>query len=563
MKKSGNFLKIGILCWFLSTQLWAQVQLKAQVSTTQVGVNEQLILEYSINKEDTQQFKLPNLNSFEIVQGPSQSVSQSWINGKTSYMATYSYVLVPKKKGVLKIAPASLVYKGKKILSNAITITVSGNSALTKVPNATANTANNQQAKKSVHLVTVVNKEQLYVGEPMYVEYRLYMSNVGISINKFNKLGAYEGFWVHDFVDKENIRKETVYNGMPSVYYVLKRSLLIPQKDGKLTIQPMEANIAVEVPTNKVDFFGEVITKTVNQTYQSEQKIINVKSLPTKGKPANFNGAVGDFKMDFVKPKQPYQTNQSNLLAVKISGKGNFKLFDLPSIQTSATIETYTPEIKENLAIDNNGISGNVLQQFTLVPNQQGDYKASLQAFSFFNPADGKYHTLQPNQLTIKVIPGKNLPNTSVAIHPKNKTTNWFLWFSLVLLILMIVGVAIFWYFSKRKPKNIIEKVTEDKVVTAEQWLAQAAANLGDKNEFYSCLEKTLKTYLTSILLIEISDLNKEQIAEKLTALGIEKNVITKLTYLLNQCEMARYTPIEGLNMTSDYELGKELLQIK
>lgn len=77
----------------------AQVQFEAKVSKNSLGLNERLRIDFNMNA-DGDNFTPPNFEScgFRVVGGPSQSVSQSWINGRGTFNKSYTYILMPTQK---------------------------------------------------------------------------------------------------------------------------------------------------------------------------------------------------------------------------------------------------------------------------------------------------------------------------------------------------------------------------------------------------------------------------------------------------------------------------------
>ena len=82
--------------------LLAQVQFEAKVSKTTLGLNERLRIDFVMNM-DGDNFNQPSFEGFRVIAGPSQQVSQSWVNGKSSFEKIYSYYLLPQQKGNLII----------------------------------------------------------------------------------------------------------------------------------------------------------------------------------------------------------------------------------------------------------------------------------------------------------------------------------------------------------------------------------------------------------------------------------------------------------------------------
>jgi hypothetical protein len=101
----------------------AQVQFDAKVSKTTLGINERLRIDFVMNV-DGDNFIPPSFDGFRIVGGPSQQVSQSWINGKSSFNKVYSYFLLPTQRGNLTIKQAALEYQGQIYKTTPINVTV-------------------------------------------------------------------------------------------------------------------------------------------------------------------------------------------------------------------------------------------------------------------------------------------------------------------------------------------------------------------------------------------------------------------------------------------------------
>lgn len=112
-----------------------EAKLTATVSKNKLGVNQRLRIEFAINKQGADNFQPPSFKNFKIVGGPSQSVSQSWINGKVSFTQSYTYIIQPTRKGELTILPGSIEIKGKTIESEPIKIIVLNAVDIPKDPN--------------------------------------------------------------------------------------------------------------------------------------------------------------------------------------------------------------------------------------------------------------------------------------------------------------------------------------------------------------------------------------------------------------------------------------------
>ncbi len=577
---------LNTVLFFITTISLAQVTFTTKVSKKKLGVNQRLRVEYTVNKQGGDHFAPPSFQNFEVLGGPSQSVNQSWINGKSSYAQTYTYIIAPLKKGALTVQGATIEYKGKRIQSNPIVVSVVAATELPKNPNDPDYIAN-----QNVHLEVLISNKKPYVGEGIYVEYRLYFSNkIGINDFDFKELPAYKGFWNQEIKIDQIQAKNGQYDGEDYRYFTLKKTVLIPQKSGKLYLEPIRTDLILGVPTGRGDFFGNPITRNIRKSFKTFKQTIRVKPVPTDGKPADFNGAVGDFSLAVTSSKPALKANESTQLKVSVSGKGNLKLFEIPSLSTPKELEVYAPEHQENLRTSVSGIrglQGEVFDQYTVVPEFKGKYKIPKVSFSYFNPKEKKYHTLVSDAVYVNVTEGKELLSTTsgsttlptqqrvkanasfryIANHTVFESAakeNFFkstLFYGLLLFPLLCIPLGIFvGRKQKQRADDLIGSRTRKADKLARKYLSQAKKQLGKKEAFYIALEKALYNYLKAKLQIETSEISKEYIRELLEARTVTSATIADFIAVLDDCDFARYAPVTDVMMHEEFAKAKEVI---
>ncbi|QMU66355.1 MAG: protein BatD [Flavobacteriaceae bacterium] len=580
-----KFIYIVILVFLNCMPVFAQeAVLKATVSKNKLGVNQRLRIEFAINKQGADHFTPPDFKNFKVVGGPSQSISQSWVNGKASFSQSYSYIIQPKRKGEFLIPSASIDLNGKTVRSKPVKIIVLDAVEIPKDPNDP-----NYIAQQNIHLVAEISKSNPYVGEGVYVEYKLYVSQ-NISVNDFSitESPQYNGFWNQDIKINGLPVKKGIYNGEEYRYVILKKALLIPTKSGNLSIDSMKMDIVIGVPTGRVDFFGNVISRNITRAFASAKKTVRVKELPLEGKPENFNGAVGDFKYSVTSSKDILKSNESALIKVTVSGKGNLKLFDIPEIVTPSELEVYTPEQKERVNVTSSGLSGFVSKHYTVVPQYKGKYKIPSTSFSYFNPIAKKYNTITSDDVFVNVLEGKELitnsDDNSIAKRPVTVTGANFRYIQTkstfisdqkedffqsnvfyLLLFLPIISIPVGIFVAKKqqeKNKDIVGNKIRKADKLAKKFLSEAQKQLGKKEAFYEALERALHNYLKAKLSIETSDISSEKIAELLTERHVEKSTVNSFIQVLKNCDFARYTPIDNVQMKEAYVHAKNTIAL-
>lgn len=573
---------ISLFICLLSISLVAQeATLKAKVSKNKLGVNQRLRIEFSIDKQGGDNFSPPKFTNFRVVGGPSQSVSQSWINGKVTFSQSYTYIIQPKRKGAFSIASASIKIGGKFIKSEPVKVIVLDPVEIPKNPNDP-----NYVAQQNIHLVAEISKANPYVGEGIYVEYRLYVSeNVSVYDTSISEAPKYNGFWNQDIKVNGFPVKMGKYNGENYRYIVLQKALLIPTKTGKLSIDPMRMDIVIGVPSGRADFFGNAITKNIRREFASTKKIIRPKSLPLEGKPANFAGAVGDFNFSVALSKDILKANETSQVQVKISGKGNLKLFELPTVETPAELEMYQPERKERVRVNASGLSGAITDTYTVVPLYKGKYKIPSISFSYFNPKEKKYKTIATEDFFVDVQEGKELITLDTSSVRKQEVistgknfryiatkTNFItakkidffksnLFYVLFLLPLIAIPIGVFiGKKNEERSNDILGNKTRKAEKLAKKYLSKAQKQLGKKEAFYEALERALHNYLKAKLGVETAEISKERITEILKGKNVEATAIHQFIEVLKNSDFARYTPFTATEMKEEFERAKAVI---
>ena len=396
--------RILLLLFLIAQSLSAQVQFEAKVSKNTLGINERLRIEFNMNA-DGDNFVAPNFEAsgFRVIGGPSQSVSQSWINGKSSFNKSYIYILLPTQKGQLTIKQAAIEINGQIYKTSPVKINVTNAVEIPKDPNE----APAVSADDNIYLVADISKSNPYLNEPITVVYKLYFSySIGISNWRELNKPKYNDFWSQNIDIKQLKAEEGMFKGERYRYVVLRKTVLYPQKSGKLEIEPLSLDIDCQVPSNRRNFWGQPIMVEDSKRVSAGSKIINVRALPENGKPVDFSGAVGQFDFKVNPSKTTLKNGESLDLTLSVIGKGNLKLFSLPKPVVPTALEMYDPVHEENVSTPLTGMTGRITDKYTIIPQYKGSYQIKPLSFSYFDLASGRYKTITSQPITITVLDG-------------------------------------------------------------------------------------------------------------------------------------------------------------
>lgn len=577
--------RILLLLFLIAQSLSAQVQFEAKVSKNTLGINERLRIEFNMNA-DGDNFVAPNFEAsgFRVIGGPSQSVSQSWINGKSSFNKSYIYILLPTQKGQLTIKQAAIEINGQIYKTSPVKINVTNAVEIPKDPNE----APAVSADDNIYLVADISKSNPYLNEPITVVYKLYFSySIGISNWRELNKPKYNDFWSQNIDIKQLKAEEGMFKGERYRYVVLRKTVLYPQKSGKLEIEPLSLDIDCQVPSNRRNFWGQPIMVEDSKRVSAGSKIINVRALPENGKPVDFSGAVGQFDFKVNPSKTTLKNGESLDLTLSVIGKGNLKLFSLPKPVVPTALEMYDPVHEENVSTPLTGMTGRITDKYTIIPQYKGSYQIKPLSFSYFDLASGRYKTITSQPITINVLDGPSVasgeksnptevtknkvevaksfafikPKTNLKSMEKEDFLGSGLFYSLVVLPFLAIPLLI---VGRRRKQAIDNDVVGNKIrksnALAKKYLSEAKKHLGQKEPFYIALEKALHNFLKAKLNIETSDMSKEKIREILTERNAQPETISEFITLTENCEFARYAPSSDTAIQHDYEKAVEII---
>jgi len=571
---------IAVALFIIANPLLAQVQFETRVSKNTLALNERLRVDFIMNV-DGDNFIQPSFDGFRIIAGPSQQVSQSWVNGRSSFEKVYSYFLLPTRKGTLVIKQAAIEFNGQVYKTSPVKITVTNAVQQSQEENDGQISADN-----NLYLVADVSKTNPYINEPITVVYKLYFSyNIGISNWRELSKPKYNDFWSQNIDIKQLVAEEGMFKGERFRYVVLRKTVLYPQKSGKLEIEPLSLDIDVQLPTNRRDIFGQMMIRETSKRVSAGSRTIAVKGLPESGKPADFSGAVGSFDFKVTPSKTTLHNGESLELVVSAAGKGNLKLFTLPKPVVPNALEMYDPVHTESVNTPLSGMAGKISDSYTIIPQFKGTYPIKPMQFTYFDLNSGSYKTITSPEILVTVLDGPTATDsTAVASTAKNKISNLeqfkFIKLKTALedvhaedflgsnsfyaLLLLPFGIIPLIVIFKKKKEAIDNDVFGNRIKMnnklAKKYLSEAKKQIANKELFYVALEKAMHNFLKAKLHIETSEMSKDNIQELLLSRKANSEAVNDFIALTENCEIARYAPSSSASIQQDFDKAIEII---
>ncbi|MBQ6770292.1 MAG: protein BatD [Bacteroidales bacterium] len=616
MKQISKLL-VFIAC-FVPMALRAQDATLTVSAKKQVMVGERFQVVFEANAEG-KNFQAPSFDGFTVVGGPFTSSSSSFsiVNGSMSHTVknTYTFALQAYKEGTFRVGAASLTVKGDKISSEPFEIQVvpddgshaaasSGSGGQSQSQGQSQNTNDPQVSGKDLFLKVTPSKKTVYVGEQIVLTYKLY-TKVPVSSLSVGKSPSYAGFWTKDISDNNggSLRQSSEYvNGVEYTVAEIQKMVVVPQRSGKLNIDPMTIECVAQIRTESNNrrsndpfdiffndpFFNRNIVN-VQKELSTSSLTIDVKNLPVESQPGSFAGAVGNYNFKSDIDKTELKTNEAFTLTLTVSGTGNIELLQMPTPSFPPDFEVYDPKVSVNVNNSAQGLSGAKKAEYLVIPRRAGDFNLSPTEFAFFNPANGSYTTLRSDGYSVHVEKGaggdgdggvytsnqediKYLGSDILHIttgNPQLKTKHSAFFGTapyFVILLALLLAFVIVLLVSKKHEQSKEDtmanrnkkatKVARGRLKKAEQYL-----KVKDQDNFYVEMSQALWGYIADKLGIERSKLSMDTVSEAMKEKNVPDDLTQQFIDTLNQCEFARFAPGNAEEKMGDlYQKGIEVI---
>lgn len=395
-------------------------EVTATLDATHVNPGDAVNLTYEIKGGQSQRPNIPNIENLTVqFQGQNQMVSI--INGRTESSQTFSYIIGSHVPGVYTVPAITVVVDGQNFTTKPLTLHVVGNGTAVKPPEPKAE---DPERFGTLTLELAAQQRQYaYISEIAPVIIRAWLPmDAQVQLRSVIQPES-KGFTLHNVTQQPQQSVETRDNKQ---YRVLTWfGGISATKAGKHPVSlAMKATVAVpddnqpalrqrNRPTMRIG--GNYIEKEVTLSTKDQQ--IEVRALPTEGKPENFSGAVGEFQFDGIEIPQQWKTGEPQKVALRIKGRGNFAIMQAPPLTPTELWNTYPGDDQFN-PDDQASFSGNKIFQYNAIPRKSGNYPVTF-TLHFFDPDKGAYQSIQSPTQSI-IVTGEDMVDEPQSKGQKN-----------------------------------------------------------------------------------------------------------------------------------------------
>lgn len=584
MKKAYILLHFVMVC-----VLTVNAQVISVSAPSKVSAGENFRLSFTINTDDVDDFRAGSIPSgLEVIAGPytSQQSSYQIVNGHTSRSSsiTFTYTLYADKPGTYTVSGAKARVGGKTIASHHVIIKVGagsrhGNGAPQMHEDAEPRMSSSGKISANDLFVKVsASKRRVCEQEPVLLTYKVYTLVDLTSLD--GKMPDLKGFHTQEvpLPQQKSFHLEKV-NGKNYRCVTWSQYVMFPQMTGKLSIPSITFKGIVVQRNNSVDPF-EAFFNGGSGYVEVKRNIvapgIDIQVDPLPKRPVDFSGGVGHFTISAQLNHKTVKEGEPLTLRVVVGGIGNLKLIKQPVVDFPKDFDRYDPKVSDKTKLTANGIEGNMIYDYLVVPRNRGDYTIPAVSLTYYDTSTNSYKTIKTQPLQVKIEKGDGNKTTvdDFSDQPKDikpiKTSDedvvgvytsfvgsgsYWLW----LVLPFVVFVAVLVVFRKRAldSANIVasKQKRATKVATKRLKTAYRLMKAGRSGEFYDEVLRALWGYVGDRMNMPVESLSRENVVEAFEARNVQKETTEKFVHALNECEFERYSPGDPAgNMNKTYE---------
>jgi hypothetical protein len=524
--------------------------------------------------------KLPAMTNLRVTGGPSTARNSSYTfdNGRivSSSALTLTYFLAPAGKGPAEIPPFDVVVGGTAYRTQALRFTVEAGYRGPAPPAVGQGSPGDDSgddeegdASVDVFLQAKLGATSVYSGQPTHLDVTLFAA---APVNGFTwtDVPSLPGLWAEDLpVDPGRDRSVVTMNGRQYNAYPVARKLVIPTGSGALTIQPFSAQVQVRRSTR--DPFGAFFSLGgfVNIIRRTGTLKLDVKPLPEAGRPADFSGAVGSFRMKVVADRTAVDLGDAVAVRATIEGEGSLQSAVAPKLEAPPDVKVYEPKTVADATTGAGHLGARKTWEWVVVPLAPGTVKLEAPRFAYFDPASGGYKQLQGDLPPLLVQRGSGGVEPVIArgevqantkdiaflkmrrgpleeAKPPLHKRGWFLGVLVLPFLLTPAGIAL----GRRRERFLVDHGfarARRAARRAAKRLDRAAQRGGDsKAAFHEEVAGSLVDYVADRANRKAAGLTYDQLDDILAAKGVQPELRRRYRTCLETCDFARFVPDSG-----------------
>jgi hypothetical protein len=574
------------------------ISVSVEREVMRVGEQNRLAVEMSSDTNYPPNPQVPAVDglNFYSTGGDNTSMNMTMVGNKMTreFGRTLNFVVVPTREGTFQIQGVTVRQGSEVVVADPIKLTVLKAGAPTPTPSAAQRADQQPRAIGGIQLIAEAEKSRAYVGEGVSVRYILLGPRGMIQhISSFGNLGpALFKRCVVEEVDLGTLRLQPqTYGGRAVDAVVLRHFIVFPLSAGPVDIDPVSLSVDALSSTRRRSFFDFSFQQTVRMTVTSMSLHVEVVPLPAEERPEDFNGAVGDFRLEATVDKRELVEGDALSLQVVLAGTGNVRNCPPPTLPDLSGFDQYESTKKEDISVSQGGVSGRITYEYVLVPKTISSTEIGAVGFSFFNPGAGRYETIStdPIELTIEergegsgdrvllaagagakreiVMTGEDFRHIEVGVagaaQERLDLYRRPVYIGLLLTPFLLLGGAAVYARHRRRMEMDPEYSRHRRAPRAARRMlseARQAVSADDRHAAYAAFSKTLVDYVGDRWSFTAGGMTSQDLGLRLRERGLPEECVGELIATLEDFEASRFGGNAHSDLRSDLQRTQQIL---
>lgn len=436
-----KILQLGFLIALGTVSCLGAPSVSQQIDPPEINVGEETTVTISVQNGGVTGIRLPHVDGLTVT-GNNIMRNFTWENGVSSSTTQQIFTVVPSRPGDFTIPPFDVHTQEGQILhvqamklhvlsgsaapnSSVIppvpspTPAPSSNGPVVMPPNSPTASDNSENSADTtatnahvpidkdglpakVFMMVTPTTTDAYVGEsiPTRIEFYIRLDVLAPQ----DSLPTINGsdFLMNNLSVRPNV-DEAMVNGEAYRRETWVTAISAP-KSGDFPFQMERDTYWAKQSTNGNDPFGFFFNRPslAHENIESNPLTFHIHSLPEEGRPANFSGAIGHFKVTGTAAPNTVTVGEPVTLHFVISGEGNFDYVRCPSLTADPNWKPYVPSSKIDYQEETHTQGTKTFEQ-AVIPQKNGDLPLPAASFSYFDSTTKQYVTIPISLPTIGV----------------------------------------------------------------------------------------------------------------------------------------------------------------
>lgn len=532
----------------------------------------------------------PTWGGLKIVEGPATSQRFTIINGDRRLQVFVQYVLVAEEPGQYTIGHSRIEVNGEIYESGTETVTA-GEPDMSMFPESlrdreilhpvTDDPGITRQLQGRAFVLPELSTETPYVGEPFSVTYYFYQERLPRAADlQVARPTAKSMLEEEPYIAQSISPTEIVtLDGRDYDVALLYRNVFTPTRPGRYRLEDFGIRFRLPVqsanrrrPRSRFDSFFDLdpaFSPMVAVEARAPALSLEVRPIPSEGRPKGFSGTVGDFDLSAKVDHTAATEDDLITLRARIDGRGNPSLASPPDFPENQDFELFDQTEETERKPGRDEPAGTKTVEYLLRPKRSGTLEVPALRYPIFNPKSEGFEILTTEPQRVQVAPSrvqavqaegeatdKTLPEIEDQLDylkpliglrraaPRALYHSPLYWAAQIAALALACAALV--SARRRETVDPAEQRRRNAWAALDLRLKSVTEAAASKTpeEAANALERALREFIADWFNVKAEGLTAPEISFRLMAEGISKENMKRIEAIMEECAQARYAPL-------------------